>query len=396
MSEHTTALMSLLETATAIAVANHHGELDPGHVLIAAIDRGYPLSPELLEAVHLDRQAILADLDRRLAGPGQPSPTLQESKAMEHARSVAETSSRDRPVTPEALLLAVWNVPGATVRFTHRGRWLATAELRMALGIDTRSDRLRVSVRRRRLATAESVARLTKTRLGRPIAAMVKGAAKVLGWITHVFGAFVNYGALFLLWPGLVTREGARVVTARALGSRRRSPEFLRSLGSEYYLDPVPSPGRTGAILLVPHVVTFLAGVVLILQALVDARTLGSNPLPAFTSRGAEVISADETELVADFVTQSPMAVWFAIACLFVALPPYATVRQARSELAASGRVGRLAGIAVVPLALVTACLAPIEWLVSKAGLNAIFGVGLVTLFAGAWVAAAIVDGVIL
>ena len=396
MTGQTSALTSLLDTAAAIAEANHHRELDPGHVLLAVIDRGFPLSPELIGAVHLDRPSILADLDRRLAGPDPSHPSLPESQGLRHARSVAQTMSGDGPVTPEALVAAVWSVPGATVRFTHRGRWLATAQLRSALGIDRWSDRLRVSLRRRRLVVAAAVSHLTQTHLGRPMAAMVKGAARVLGWITHVFGAFVNFGGLFLLWPGLVTREGARVVTARVLGSRRRSPEFLRSLGSDYYLDPVPGPGRTGVILLVPHAITFLVGIVLMLQALVDARTLGSNPLPAFTSRGAEVISAEESELVADFITQSPMAVWFAIACLFVALPPYSTVRQARSELAASGRVGRLAGIVVVPLALVTACLAPVEWLVSKAGLNAIFGVGLVTLFAGVWVAAALVEGVIL
>lgn len=387
----------LLRHARSLASTARHQELDPAHVLLAIAHRENPLSRELMADVGATPEDVAEDLDRRLR-PGEkiPGDRIPTGRAMVYVGELATGGGGAHRVTVEALVLAIWNAPGATAPYTERGFRLVAATLRDSRGAATPVDRLRLSARRLRLAVRSRLTHVLDTKIGRLGAALYKGFQQLQRSLSRSFALLVNGGATLLLAPGLTMREGSRIIIARLGGSRRRERGFVQSLGADYYLDPVSRPGRVGLVLLLPHALALAIGTALMLQPLTDTHTVGTTALPALTSRGTAFFSTDETALLVDLVSRNPINSWFALACLVVAFPTHTTVRRTHAQFAAAGAVGRAIAAAFRPLVLLSVVLLPIERLLSHAGLNAVVGLGLLTWLGGMLAASQIVEHLIL
>jgi hypothetical protein len=251
----------------------------------------------------------------------------------------------------------------------------------------SRWDVLKAGVSGAIKSAAATVKRQYKALRGTPARFLLKPIEWLLKGF-HRLLLFVSLTVTFLLTvPGLVVREGSRVFVARLVGSSRRGRRFYWRLGDDFGLEPRLSGMQCASALMLPAIITFGIGVLWILPAIVRRDALGIALLPHVTQDPSGFASASDTDAAARIVTGTSVAVWMGLACLFVALPTLAHVREARHELRRAGRLGRLWSALLAPLHWFASIAAPVDRVLMYAGVPPVFASGLIGVFLGFLVA---------
>lgn len=372
-----------LNDARRLARGLDHTELDPAHIVLTLCSGdGSWAFQDLVPAGDMELR-ICYDLGRRSPRGGMTETVSQSLQLALHlaARNAAR-SGRDQ-VSDADVLTATWLGPGEHQRVLIKYRTAVLPLVRSFSQEATALDRLRIRSRSAHMAFAANLRRalgpMGRSPLGfvwRLLATLVRGLAAFLK-------RFSTPAAFALLIPGIVVREGSRVVVSRMCGTHRRGRRFFWSLGTEYDVTPLPSAPAHAAILLVPGFVAIAVGVAWLLPLIADRDLYGVSIMPGLTRSIGEFGAVEDSSIIATALAGNGTGLWIALACLFVALPPYAAVQQARWELAVSGQFGGALSALLLPLQAFTRITAPIDAFVGFIGLPTVVGSGLLTVLIG-------------
>jgi hypothetical protein len=354
--------------------------VDPLHIALAMFSNNGTWSLSRFGDPGITASEIESDLRAR-----EPLSPIESERSLANALRLAVSRARTarRPqATAYDLAYATWMSPGPHQRSLVQTRGPVLPVLRVASGAGRPFDPTRVAMAKARVSwsrtVASAVSRARSSRLG-----IVLKVLELCGRAIRAIVQWIGLPAAFVLTaPGVLVREGSRVIVARLSGTSRRGRRFFRELGTEFDLVPLPRPTLHASAVLVPALITFAVGIAWLIPPLVRRDVLGVSLAPAL-SRDLGTVSGDE-EVLSRLILGQPLAIWIAVACLFVALPPHEHLRQSRWELMVGGPLGRILALVLLPVQWAARIATPIDSFLAYTGVPAIVGTGLVGVTLGA------------
>ena len=154
-----------------------------------------------------------------------------------------------------------------------------------------------------------------------------------------------------LLLPGIVALYGLRLIVADMVHTKVETMAIFSKVGGEPALPAGAGRWARVAVLLVPHVLLFIIGTLLLAPLFVRFAALGVQPLPQLHAEPQAMLSGDAGwRILGDiFVSNSTLTflkLWTGLACWYVSAPGYKLVADSRrllQEISRENKNGRRA-----------------------------------------------------